>query len=93
MERLLSTEELAQYLALPLGTIYSWHTRSTGPEAIRVGKHLRYRESAVMEWLDRQTDKARNPGPPRTAAATRQAAENARARREANETGRARRAA
>ena len=57
MERLLSTEELAQYLALPVGTIYSWHTRSTGPEAIHVRKTLaipRERRNGVARPAVRQ---------------------------------------
>ncbi len=54
MERLLSTEELAEYLGLPIGTLYRWSYVKTGPKALSVGRHLRYRESDVTKWLEEQ---------------------------------------
>jgi len=46
-------EEVAAYLRLPsVETLYQWRTRSTGPKAARVGRHLRYRRSDVERWLD-----------------------------------------
>ncbi|MGI8407181.1 MAG: helix-turn-helix transcriptional regulator [Actinomycetota bacterium] len=50
--RLLSTDEVARLLVVPVTTLYSWRYKGTGPKAYRVGKHLRYRLSDVMEWLD-----------------------------------------
>ncbi len=51
-ERLLSAQELADYLEVPVNTIYSWRHRDTGPPGFRIGKHLRYRWLDVQAWLD-----------------------------------------
>ena len=50
--RLLSTEEVARILVVPVTTLYTWRYKGTGPKAYRVGKHLRYRLNDVMEWLE-----------------------------------------
>ena len=54
MEKLLSPDELAEFFGVPLGTIYRWNYTSTGPRPIKVGRHVRYRESDVERWLDEQ---------------------------------------
>lgn len=50
-ERLLSVQELADYLEVPVKTIYTWRHRNTGPRGFRIGKHLRFRWSDVEHWL------------------------------------------
>ena len=45
-------EWLAEYLGVPLATVYAMNSRGTGPRRIRVGKHVRYRKSDVDTWLD-----------------------------------------
>ncbi len=50
-ERLLSAQELADYLEVPVKTIYAWRHRNTGPRGFRVGKHLRFRWRDVEGWL------------------------------------------
>ncbi len=50
--RLLSTEDVARILVVPVTTLYTWRYKGTGPKAYRVGKHLRYRLSDVVEWLE-----------------------------------------
>ena len=50
--RLLSTEEVARILVVPVATLYCWRYKGTGPRAFRVGKHLRFRLSDVMAWLE-----------------------------------------
>lgn len=50
-----TTEVLSEYLSVPVQTIYDWRTRGYGPPGIRLGRHLRFRESDVFEWLDRMT--------------------------------------
>jgi excisionase family DNA binding protein len=48
--RLLSVEELAAYLGVPKKTVYGcW--RQWGLRGYRVGRHLRFRERHVEEWL------------------------------------------
>lgn len=56
MEHLLSTKELAEYLAVPVQTIYAWRARGDGPRGFRVGRHVRFRAEDVEAWLDRQAD-------------------------------------
>ncbi len=53
---LLTPGELAAFLRVPLKTLYQWHYFRSGPEAFRVGRHLRYRRSAVARWLDSVED-------------------------------------
>jgi excisionase family DNA binding protein len=50
-DRLLSVEELADYLEVPVKTIYTWRHRNTGPKGFRVGKHLRFRWRDVQNWV------------------------------------------
>lgn len=51
---LLTTAELAAYPGIPRATIYAWNYRGEGPPSIKVGRHLRYRESDIEAWLDQQ---------------------------------------
>lgn len=51
IERLLSAQELARYLEVPVKTIYTWRHHKTGPQGFRVGKHLRFRQRDVESWL------------------------------------------
>lgn len=51
LEPLLTSDELANYLQVPIKTIYEWRTNGTGPTAYRFGKHTRYRACDVESWL------------------------------------------
>lgn len=51
LDRLLSAQEVADYLSVPLATIYTWRHRSQGPPGLRVGRHLRYRSRDVEAWI------------------------------------------
>ena len=53
LERLLSVEDLANYLHVPIATIYAWRHQRQGPPGFRVGRHLRYRRSDIGQWSDR----------------------------------------
>ncbi len=53
---LLSPQQLADYLGVPLATIYRWRYEGTGPRGIKVGKHVRYRQRDVEAWLETRTD-------------------------------------
>ena len=50
--RLLSTDDVARLLVIPVATLYTWRYKGTGPKAYRVGKHLRYRLVDVLTWLE-----------------------------------------
>ena len=48
---LLSAEEVATYLGIPIATPYRWRYQRTGPRAVRVGRHLHYDAAGVRKWL------------------------------------------
>ncbi len=56
LEPLISAQELAQYLDVPVKTLYTWRYRREGPPGLRVGKHLRYRRIDVDEWIEQRTE-------------------------------------
>jgi excisionase family DNA binding protein len=52
LDQLLTAQELADYLGVPLATIYAWRYRGEGPPGFRAGKHLRFRRSDVDQWIN-----------------------------------------
>jgi excisionase family DNA binding protein len=56
-DELLTPQELAALLKLPLGTIRKQRAEGTGPPGFRIGKHVRWRRGDVMEWLEKQQEK------------------------------------
>lgn len=50
-ERLLSPDDVAAFLGVPVRTLYQWRYKGTGPRGLRIGRHLRYRQSEVDTWL------------------------------------------
>ncbi len=50
---LLTTEQVAQYLQVPVATLHQWRYRQEGPRAYKVGRHLRWRQADVDAWLAR----------------------------------------
>lgn len=51
-QRVFSPEGLAEYLGVPLKTVYRWNSEGTGPRVRRVGRHCRYLGPDVDEWLE-----------------------------------------
>jgi excisionase family DNA binding protein len=51
-EPLLSPRELADWLGIPIGTIYRWNHTGDGPTPLSIGRHVRYRQSDVEDWLN-----------------------------------------
>jgi excisionase family DNA binding protein len=45
-------QQLAEYLSIPLATVYRWRTRRYGPPGVRMGKHVRYRKDDVERWVN-----------------------------------------
>lgn len=56
IDSLWTVEEVAEFLRLPVATLYRWRTMGTGPAAFRVGRYLRYDPDAVRSWLVAQSD-------------------------------------
>ena len=52
LDRLLTVQDLADYLGVPVATIYTWRHRGDGPTGFRVGKYVRYQMSDVQEWIE-----------------------------------------
>lgn len=48
---LIGPVELAEYVNVPLATVYTWNYEGTGPKCIKIGRHCRYRWSDVENWL------------------------------------------
>src|SRR4051794_21648359 len=59
-ERLLTSQELAEILQVPKGTLDRWAYVGNGPRYVRVGKHRRYAPGDVEAWLEANKSKARN---------------------------------
>ncbi len=55
LPRLLDVPTLADYLHVPVSTLYHWRSRGEGPQGLKVGKQVRYREADVASWLNEQT--------------------------------------
>jgi excisionase family DNA binding protein len=49
---LLSPAELADYLNIPVATLYQWQHRGGGPKFLKVGRHVRYKTRDVEAWLE-----------------------------------------
>lgn len=53
-EPLLSIEEVARYLNVPVGTVRKWRATNSGPPGFRVGKHVRWRRETLERWVEQQ---------------------------------------
>ena len=56
LEPLLGIETLADYLGVPVTTIYDWRVAGKGPCGIRVGRHIKFAVSDVRAWLAQQRE-------------------------------------
>lgn len=59
-DRLLEPEDVAAMLRIPKSTLYAWRYRGEGPPSLRIGKHLRYKRDAILEWVEQQKDRGRH---------------------------------
>jgi excisionase family DNA binding protein len=50
-DEFLTTEEVAAILKVPVATIRKWRNDGSGPAGFRVGKYVRYRRTAVEEFI------------------------------------------
>lgn len=48
---LLTPEQLAELFDVPLGTVRAWRLKDKGPEGFRVGRHVRYKRQAVLDYI------------------------------------------
>jgi excisionase family DNA binding protein len=58
----MTAAEVAEYLRVPLKSLYAWRYTHDGPPSARVGKYLRYRRTDVDEWLTGRMRFSRDDG-------------------------------
>jgi excisionase family DNA binding protein len=54
-DALLDTEEAAEYMRVPAGTLRQWRYLGRGPAYVHVGRAVRYREGDLDAWLEANT--------------------------------------
>ena len=47
----LSPQQLADELAIPVGTVYKWRWEGSGPRGHKIGRHVRFRRDDIDAWL------------------------------------------
>ena len=50
MDKILTRDELSEKLKIPKKTLYKW-TREKRIPCVKLGKHLRFIESDINQWL------------------------------------------
>jgi predicted DNA-binding transcriptional regulator AlpA len=63
-QRWLSRRQLADRLGLPIKTLAQWASKGTGPPYARMGRHVRYRLSDIVEWETERIDCLRDTAKP-----------------------------
>ena len=56
LDPLLSVEDLADYLGVPVATIYDWRVGGKGPCGVRVGRHVKFTRGDVLAWIESQRE-------------------------------------
>lgn len=59
MRTLWTTVQMCRHVAVPEATARYWRHVGSGPEFIRVGRHVRYRPEDVEAWLSAQSQQPR----------------------------------
>jgi hypothetical protein len=57
-DEMLSIEEAAAYLRLPVATLRYYRHLGTGPRSFKVGRHVRYWRTDLVLWLTEQTNRS-----------------------------------
>lgn len=55
-DELLTIEEVAAILKLPVATLRKWRVEMKGPQGMRLGKYVRYRRSVVETFIKQQEE-------------------------------------
>jgi excisionase family DNA binding protein len=56
-DRLMTVEDLADYLGISVQSVYKQRYMGTGPPGYPVGKYVRFKRSQVDAWLESRRDK------------------------------------
>jgi len=49
---ILNPDEVAQLLQIPVRTLEEWRHKKTGPPYRKLGRHVRYQLSKIMDWFE-----------------------------------------
>jgi predicted DNA-binding transcriptional regulator AlpA len=52
MGKLWSIQDVAEYLGIPVKTLYDWRSHQYGPVGRKIGRYVRYRPEDVYRWVD-----------------------------------------
>ncbi len=55
-DELLSMQEVADFVRVPVATLRYWRHLGTGPRGFRVGRSVRYWHTEVIHWLEEQSN-------------------------------------
>ena len=58
MNRLLTPQQIADYLGVKTSTIYQWTHQGFIPH-VKLGRFVRFREKTVMEWIGKRENAGR----------------------------------
>ncbi len=50
----MSPQDLADWLGVPVKSVYVWNSTRTGPRGTKIGKHVRYSRQSITAWLAEQ---------------------------------------
>lgn len=54
IQRRWTVDDVAEYLGVPIKTLYRWRCQGYGPIGVRIGKHIRYAPEDVIAWFEAQ---------------------------------------
>ena len=55
-DELLTMQEVADIVRVPLATLRYWRHLGTGPRSFRIGRSVRYWHTEVLHWLEEQSN-------------------------------------
>ena len=54
-DELLTMQEVADVVRVPVATLRYWRHLGTGPRSFRIGRSVRYWHTEVLHWLENQS--------------------------------------
>lgn len=59
-EEMLTLQEACRFLRVPEGTLRYWRHLGSGPRSFKIGRHVRYWRTDLLQWLTEQTNRPQN---------------------------------
>ena len=60
-DELLTMQEVAAVVRVPVATLRYWRHLGTGPRGFRIGRSVRYWRTEVHTWLQQQSERPQAP--------------------------------